>query len=116
MTPNTSAAVATTGPHMDVCVTAQCWLPYNMRTSFCQSAGPLYRIAPPINPLSLVAERGWDNIIVLLTIQRARRFRRQSGVIAAPLNAFQILVSNLPAESIHSGGSADRGDFDKSSF
>jgi hypothetical protein len=68
-----------------------------------------YCIAAPINPLGLVAERGRDNIAVLLTIQRAHIFRRQSGVIAAPLNEFQILVSNLPADSIHSGGgSADR--------
>jgi triphosphoribosyl-dephospho-CoA synthetase len=97
---------------MDVCVTAQYWLlssACNMRTSFYRSVALLYCIAPPINPLGLVAERGRDNIAVLLTIQRAHLFRRQSGVIAAPLNAFQILVSNLPADSIHSGGgSADR--------
>jgi hypothetical protein len=96
---------------MDVCVTAQYWLlssACNMRTSFYRSVALLYCIAPPINPLGLVAERR-DNIAVLLTIRRAHLFRRQSGAIAAPLNAFQILVSNLPADSIHSGGgSADR--------
>jgi hypothetical protein len=97
---------------MDVCVTAQYWLlssACNMRTGFYRSVALLYCIAPPINPLGLVAERGRDNIAVSLTIQRAHLFRRQSGVIAAPLNAFQILVSNLPADSMHSGGgSADR--------
>jgi hypothetical protein len=93
-------------------VTAKCWLlssACNMRTSAYQSVPLLYHVAPLINPLGLFAERARDNIVVLLTIQRAHLFRRQSGVIAAPLNAFQILVSNLPADSIHSGGgSADR--------
>jgi hypothetical protein len=77
-----------------------------MRTSFYQPVALRDCIAPPMNPLSLVAERGRDNIVVLLTIQRAHLFRRQSGVIAAPLSAFQILVANLPADSIYSG--ADR--------
>ncbi|THD46549.1 MAG: hypothetical protein E8A46_26455 [Bradyrhizobium sp.] len=106
--------------HMNVWVTAQCWLlssAGNMRTSFYQSVALPYCIAPPINLLGLVAEQGRDNIVVLLTIRRAHLFRRQSGVIAAPLNAFQILVSNLPADSIHSGGgSADRVFLTKSSF
>jgi hypothetical protein len=38
-----------------------------------------------------------------LAQNHAEIFRRYSGVIAARLNAFPILVSNLPAESIHSG-------------
>jgi hypothetical protein len=76
----------------------------NMRTSFYRSVVLLYCSASPIDPLALS-----PSIAVLLTIQRAHRFRRQSGVIAAPLNAFQILVLNLPVDSIHSGGgSADR--------
>jgi hypothetical protein len=45
-----------------------------MRTSFYRSVALLYCIAPPINPLGLVAddvhERGKDNIVVLSTIQR----------------------------------------------
>jgi len=37
-------------------------------------------------------------------------FRRKGDVIAARRNSFQILVSNLPADSIHSrGGSGDWG-------
>jgi hypothetical protein len=59
---------------MDVCVTAQCWLlssAGNMRTSFFQSVTLLYCIAPPMNLLGLVAERGRDNIVVFLAIPRA---------------------------------------------
>ena len=41
-----------------------------MRTSFYQSVALLYCIAPLINPLGLAAERGMDNIVVLLTTQR----------------------------------------------
>jgi hypothetical protein len=79
-------------------------------------------IVPPTNLLGLVVAddmhgRVKDNIGVLLAMQRAyllarnhsEIFGRQSGVIAARANAFQILVSNLPADSIQSGGgSADR--------